>query len=198
MPIPASLRLFSKRPAFIIASIGIVALGVALAATAASILDALVFRSIPVPGITQMYRVNSGVYRGKASPPDARDVIERIEDVPAFSYSHMFSVEFSVEDNSKLVTLCELQGDAFKVGGGSTEIEIMRAKELLPASKNQIRLFPIRCSWIVSLNIYVIPIRIRRVISTCMLFRSEMRLGPNRAPPLGKLTFWSGSSEYCS
>ncbi len=115
MPIPASLRLFSKRPAFTIASIGIVALGVALAATAASILDALVFRSIPVPDITKMYRVNSGIYRGNASPPDARDVIERIGDAPAFSYSHMFSVELSVEDNSKLVTLCELQGDAFKV-----------------------------------------------------------------------------------
>ncbi len=62
-----------------------------------------------------MYRVNSGIYRGNASPPDARDVIERIGDAPAFSYSHMFSVELSVEDNSKLVTLCELQGDAFKV-----------------------------------------------------------------------------------
>lgn len=114
IPVPANLRALAKRPAFTLAAIGIVALGIALATTAASIVDAVVFRSIPVPSPEEIVRVHSGVFSGVLSAPDVRDVIDQ-GSAPAFSYGHRFSVEYSQENRSGLIVLGEFLGNAFDI-----------------------------------------------------------------------------------
>ncbi|MDQ8200551.1 ABC transporter permease [Pelagicoccus enzymogenes] len=114
LPIPANLRGLAKRPAFTLTAVGIVALGVALATTAASIVDALVFRPIPVERIDQLYRVQSGIYSGTMTPPDARELFDRT-DFPALGYHHRYSVEYNSGNHAGLLVLCELQGDPFRV-----------------------------------------------------------------------------------
>lgn len=115
-----SLRQLRKSPGYALAAISIVALGVALATTTASIVDALVFRTLPIAQYAQLYRVKSGIFNGVATAPDARDIFERT-DIPAFSYHHRTSVEYVQGKNSGLIGMCELQGDAFKVLGWQAE-----------------------------------------------------------------------------
>ena len=131
VPLPPALRSLAQRPAFTLAALAIVALGT----TAASIVDALVFRPIPVDGIEQLYRVQSGVYDGISSPPDARDVFERA-DAPAFSYTHRFSVEFTQEKHSGLIVLCELQGKAFEtLGWQAAQGRLLQSEDYLEGSE---------------------------------------------------------------
>ncbi len=119
-PIPANLRALAKRPAFTLAAITIVALGIALATTVTSVVDALIFRPIPVENIDQIYRAHSSVYGGVTTPPDARDLFDRTQ-TKTFSYNHLFSVEFEMDPYSDLVVICQLQGKAFEVLGWKAE-----------------------------------------------------------------------------
>ncbi len=112
-PIPANLRALAKRPSFTIAAIGIVAIGVALATTVASVVDALIFRPIPVAGIETLHRVNGNIFGGVLPAPEARDIMERTN-ATTFSYMHRFSVEYQADKNAGLLSLCELQGQAFE------------------------------------------------------------------------------------
>ncbi|EDY83584.1 efflux ABC transporter, permease protein [Verrucomicrobiia bacterium DG1235] len=113
VPIPANLRALAKRPGFTLAAISIVALGIALATTVASVVDALIFRPIPVANIEALHRVNGNLFGGALPAPDVRDIIERT-DAPAFSYGHRFSVEYALDKNAGLIVLCELQGQTFE------------------------------------------------------------------------------------
>ncbi len=116
IPIPANIRALAKRPGFVLAGISIVALGVALSTTAAAVIDALIFRPIPVDNLQEVYRAHSSVYGGATTPPDARDLFERTEN-KIFAYSHRFSVEYEMNPHAGLIVLCELQGEAFEVLG---------------------------------------------------------------------------------
>lgn len=113
-PIPASIRSLAKRPAFAAIALAVVALGVALATTAAAIVNALIFQPIPVENLDRVYRAHSSVYDGVATPPDARDLFERTQ-AKVFSYKHRFSVEYQLQPNSGFIAICELQGDPFSI-----------------------------------------------------------------------------------
>lgn len=112
--LPANIRALAKRPGFVLAGVAIVAIGIALATTAAAVIDALIFRPIPVENLNQIYRAHSSVYGGATTPPDARDLFERTEN-KIFAYGHKFSVEYEMTPHAGLVVLCELQGQAFEV-----------------------------------------------------------------------------------
>ncbi|MBD5778345.1 ABC transporter permease [Pelagicoccus sp. NFK12] len=133
--LPANLRALAKRPAFAFAAIAIVAIGVALATTAVSIVDALVFRPIPAENVDRLYRVEGNIFNGVLPAPDARDIIERSGET-AFSYSHRYSVEYSLEKNAGLIVLCELQGKAFEtLEWQAHEGRLLQPDDYLPGSE---------------------------------------------------------------
>ncbi len=135
LPIPANLRALAKRPAFTLAAISIVALGIALATTVTSVVDALIFRPIPAKSVEQLYRVNGNLFNGVIPAPEVRDLMERTE-APTFSYSHRFSVEYSLDKNSGLLVLCELQGKTFETLQWSAEIgRLLQPEDNLPGSE---------------------------------------------------------------
>ncbi|MBK1878016.1 FtsX-like permease family protein [Pelagicoccus mobilis] len=132
--IPANLRALAKRPAFTLAATSIVAIGIALTITVSSVVDALIYRPIPVPQVEQLHRVNGNAFNGVLPAPEARDIIERTDPI-AFSYDHRFSVEFTLEKNAGLLLLCELQGLAFEtLQWTAQEGRLLQADDYLPGS----------------------------------------------------------------
>src|SRR5690606_27596768 len=69
-------RVLKRQPLFALAAIGVVALGIALATTAASLIEALLYRSVPARDAHELHRIDSGLYGGIATAPAARDLME--------------------------------------------------------------------------------------------------------------------------
>ncbi len=112
-------RIIRRQPLFAAAAIGVVAIGIALATTAASLVDALVFRPIPTVDHHALYRIDSGVWGGLSTPIHARGIMERLPQFEVFSYTHTWSNEFSYGNTHALITTGELMGDAVRVLGWS-------------------------------------------------------------------------------
>lgn len=112
-------RILKHQPLFAFAAISVVALGIALATTAASLIDALLFRALPVREVHQLHRIDSGIYNGITTAPAARDLMEELAPLPIFSYTLSSNVEFSSSPGTEtgLVSIAELMGDAFGVLG---------------------------------------------------------------------------------
>lgn len=113
-------------------------MGVALAATAASLINALLFRPLPTFAGEQLHRIDSGIYDGIMTAPDTRDVIEELAPLPIFSFSHWSGVEYrhGHGGGTHLVDLCEVEGDAFGVLGWRPEQgRLLAAADYLPGSE---------------------------------------------------------------
>lgn len=131
-------RILLRQPWFASAGIGVIAIGIALATTAASLINALIYRPLPVQAPHELYRVDSGIYDGAASPPHSREVIERLAPIQAFSYAYSSNVEFDrgAGTVSDLIQICELQGDAFGVLGWHPELgRLLGPADTLPGSE---------------------------------------------------------------
>ncbi|MCC5023735.1 MAG: ABC transporter permease [Candidatus Synoicihabitans palmerolidicus] len=119
MLFPRFQRLCRRSPGFTAATIGVIATAVALAATAASFIDAVLFRALPAPQSDELYRIHSGLYDGVDTPPNVRDMLETMQPLPIFSYDFASNVEYQPAggERTELVSLAEFQGDVFGVMG---------------------------------------------------------------------------------
>jgi len=131
-------RVLKHQPLFALAAIAVVALGIALATTAASLIDALLFRSVPARDVHQLHRIESGLYNGITTAPAARDLMEGLAPLPVYAYTLTRNVEFSSGPGTAtgLVSLAEFMGDAFGVlGWHAAQGRGLRAEDYLPGSE---------------------------------------------------------------
>lgn len=131
-------RIVQRQPAFAAAGIGVIAMGVALAATAASLINALLFRPLPTHDGDQLYRIDSGLYSGEATAPDTRDLIEALAPLPVFSFSTWTNTEYrrGSSGGTELVDVGEVQGGPFGVlGWHPAQGRLLTPADHLPGSE---------------------------------------------------------------